>query len=279
MPDPDGPYAYLHSYREGDQHGLFARIPRESAFQTERDQEDILLDIDALAKTASGFFNIGQISHSPDHLHLAFSVDYHGAENFEIFIKPINGDIFSTGVKSSSGSLQWAADGKTLFWVEKDENQRPYAVFAKNVLTPEAQVKLIYKENDPGFFVSVDESDTGQYILINSHNHTTSEIWAIPSHSPDETPKCLSPRQSGHEYSFHDTETEASILSNRDGATNFQIFTAPISTPEFRHWAPLIPHDPAALIIGIETYQGHLCLLYTSPSPRDQRGSRMPSSA
>ena len=25
--------------------------------------------------------------------------------------------------------------------------------------------------------------------------------------------------------------------------------------------------------------QGNICLLYTSPSPRDQRGSRMPSSA
>ena len=27
------------------------------------------------------------------------------------------------------------------------------------------------------------------------------------------------------------------------------------------------------------TARGNLCLLYTSPSPRDQRGSRMPSSA
>ena len=27
------------------------------------------------------------------------------------------------------------------------------------------------------------------------------------------------------------------------------------------------------------TTQGYTCLLYTSPSPRDQRGSRMPSSA
>ena len=26
-------------------------------------------------------------------------------------------------------------------------------------------------------------------------------------------------------------------------------------------------------------YEGNICLLYTSPSPRDQRGSRMPSSA
>ena len=28
-----------------------------------------------------------------------------------------------------------------------------------------------------------------------------------------------------------------------------------------------------------EKYQYLICLLYTSPSPRDQRGSRMPSSA
>ena len=28
-----------------------------------------------------------------------------------------------------------------------------------------------------------------------------------------------------------------------------------------------------------ETDLGYICLLYTSPSPRDQRGSRMPSSA
>ena len=30
-------------------------------------------------------------------------------------------------------------------------------------------------------------------------------------------------------------------------------------------------------LLNLSSYQG--CLLYTSPSPRDQRGSRMPSSA
>ena len=32
-------------------------------------------------------------------------------------------------------------------------------------------------------------------------------------------------------------------------------------------------------IIKNKTYANGVCLLYTSPSPRDQRGSRMPSSA
>ena len=32
-------------------------------------------------------------------------------------------------------------------------------------------------------------------------------------------------------------------------------------------------------VLALDALQGAGCLLYTSPSPRDQRGSRMPSSA
>ena len=52
---------------------------------------------------------------------------------------------------------------------------------------------------------------------------------------------------------------------------------------------PLIGVDVARLEKEMEQYQNlldenadyayRICLLYTSPSPRDQRGSRMPSSA
>ena len=42
-----------------------------------------------------------------------------------------------------------------------------------------------------------------------------------------------------------------------------------------------IDPDLIAMLIAYEDkrYWDHNCLLYTSPSPRDQRGSRMPSSA
>ena len=43
-------------------------------------------------------------------------------------------------------------------------------------------------------------------------------------------------------------------------------------TGEFQSFSGVINFDPAAPETGS-------CLLYTSPSPRDQRGSRMPSSA
>ena len=40
-------------------------------------------------------------------------------------------------------------------------------------------------------------------------------------------------------------------------------------------------YDPFLMLdeFGSENKDDYICLLYTSPSPRDQRGSRMPSSA
>ena len=38
-------------------------------------------------------------------------------------------------------------------------------------------------------------------------------------------------------------------------------------------------HGMAMGVSGFIYYHENTCLLYTSPSPRDQRGSRMPSSA
>ena len=41
----------------------------------------------------------------------------------------------------------------------------------------------------------------------------------------------------------------------------------------------LLKTDKEASTAREKAYQDYVCLLYTSPSPRDQRGSRMPSSA
>ena len=47
--------------------------------------------------------------------------------------------------------------------------------------------------------------------------------------------------------------------------------TPPAKVFDLSHWNITLPMD--------KNRDGKVCLLYTSPSPRDQRGSRMPSSA
>ena len=69
------------------------------------------------------------------------------------------------------------------------------------------------------------------------------------------------------EYWFTD-DGVSMTPGNYDGVSKFSIRGLEIS-------AKLDPEDPDAFVTGLS----FVCLLYTSPSPRDQRGSRMPSSA
>ncbi|MEP3891163.1 MAG: S9 family peptidase [Hellea sp.] len=261
VPSPDGAFAYNHRFRSGDQHGLYERVAIDPSTKTPAGEPQTILDAEALSKNHPAYFDLGGVAHSDDQNWLAYSVDVTGAENYEIFVKTMDGEARSTGVTKSAGGLQWAKDNAAIFWVERDENQRPYAVFAKNIHDAADSPRLIYKETDPGFFVSVAETDSGNFIQINSHNHTTSEIWVIPADAPHTAPSCVSPRQAGLEYSLHDQGGYFYILTNANDATDFAIMRAPIGHTAFDNWEDYIPHASGTLIIGIETYEHFLVRL------------------
>ena len=263
VPSPDGIFAYYHRYRKGDQHGIYGRKAFDAKARQAVGDETVMLDADAVAAEIKGdFFNLGAIEHSRDHKWLAYTVDRNGSETYEIFLRNIeSGETRSTGITTCAGGVQWAADSQTLFWVERDENQRPYAVFAKDVHDAADTPRLIYKETDPGFFVSVGESESGRYLEISSHNHITSEVHRLLADNPTRAPICVSPRKDSREYSLHETGEDVYILTNTDGATDFQIMKAKDAAPEASQWETFIPHTPGSLILGAESYAGHLVWL------------------
>jgi oligopeptidase B len=57
VPAPDGPYAYMRKFREGGQHEMFGRIPRDGG------ETEIVLDGDALAANQE-YFKFGGARHS-----------------------------------------------------------------------------------------------------------------------------------------------------------------------------------------------------------------------
>ena len=69
----------------------------------------------------------------------------------------------------------------------------------------------------------------------------------------------------------------AAVLSNLQGTKHNWAFQGE-PEPELNNRR--LQHDRGKTLGGSSSINGMLyCLLYTSPSPRDQRGSRMPSSA
>ncbi len=257
----DGPYAYSERYRPGDQYGLFVRHKADPKSRKISETEEILLDADKLASGYS-FFNLGTVTHSPDHKLLAYSVDIAGSEKFKVFIRDLaSGDLLSVLIENTTGGIVWGEDSQTLYWVERDDNQRPANVYRQNILKTDIAAKLIYSETDPGFFVGVGKSDANNFIEISTHNHTTSEVWLIDAADGQAAPICAAARRNDIEYELHEHGDYFYIRTNQDEATDFKVMRCLKTKTDPKYWEDVIAHKPGTLILGLDSYAAHLVRL------------------
>jgi len=259
VPAPDGAYNYGTRYREGGQHPLFVRTPRKS--DVDGRDETILLDGDALAE-GKAYFRFGGASHSDDHTLMAWSADDKGSEKYTLRIRDFStGDDLPDTIEETSGGGVWSADGKSVFYTLLDDNHRPSKVFRHRLGADPANDELIYEEKDSGFFVGVGRTQSGRFLVIDCHDHQTSEVWLLDLHAPDAALFRVSPREVGHEYSVEDQGDALIILTNADGAEDFKIVTASLSAPGRDTWTDLVAHEPGRLILAHMTFESWLVWL------------------
>ena len=173
VPAPDGAYEYFVSYVTGGQYPRLCRRPRGGG------AEEMLIDGN---KEAEGkpYWQLGAVAHSPDHRYLAYAVDKKGSELFTIKIRDIaTGKDLREALPDTRSAIVWGADSKTLFYVRLDANQRPLYVYRHRVGTPGKSDVLIYEEKDKGFYVGVDQTQSSRFVIIEAHDHQTTEIYLI----------------------------------------------------------------------------------------------------
>src|SRR5262249_10261758 len=114
---------------------------------------------------------------------------------------------------------------------------------------------------DSGYYVSVDETQSGRFVLICAHDHQTSEIFLIDSDQPESAPRVVAARQHGHEYSVDHHGDRLIVLTNSSGAEDFRICEAALADPSAANWREIVPHKPGRLILDIVAYARHLVRL------------------
>ncbi len=255
VPSPDGPYAYLSKFREGGQHQLFGRTPREGG------EADIILDGDQLAAEHE-YFKFGGSRHSPDHRFQAWSADTKGSEYFSIRVREweTRKDLDDV-VEETDGAVVWSSDASAFFYVKLDDNHRPLQVWRHRLGTRQSDDVLVYEERDAGWFTHIHESSTGRYCVIAGGDHETSEQRLIDLADPNATPRLVAVREEGVQYSVNDRGDQLFILTNADGAIDFKIVTAPLHAPERTSWRDLIPYREGIFVLDVELYSGHMVRL------------------
>ncbi|MGF1545702.1 MAG: S9 family peptidase [Thiotrichales bacterium] len=255
VPAPDGPHAYGVSYRAGGEQPRYFRTPRDGG------EPEILLDGDHEA-AGKAYFRLASADHSPDHAKLLWGHDDKGSEFYELRVRDLaSGTELPDRVADSDGGGAWDAVSAGFFYARLDENHRSSSIHYHALGTAAEADRLVYQEPDPGFFMGVRQSRLNDWILLDIHDHETSEYHLIPAAQPDAVPRLVQARETGVEYDLEEGGEEFFILTNADGAKDFKIVTAPVATPQRAHWRDLVAHQPGRLILEHQAYREHLVWL------------------
>lgn len=255
VPAKDGPFAYAVRWVGGGQHPLHVRSRRDGG------GEEVLIDGNARAEGRS-YFRLAGVSHAPDHAHVVWGADENGSEFFRLRVRDVDGGSdLDDAIEETGGEAEWAADGKSFFYVRLDEQHRPSRVFHHRLGDLASADRLVYEEADPGFFVGLGKTRSGRFVAISIHDHETSEIRLIPADRPEEPPLLVAPRLTGEEYDVEHVGETFYVLTNHGDAEDFHIMTAPVAAPGRENWTTLVPHRPGRLILSLEAYRDHLVRL------------------
>ncbi|WP_106751933.1 S9 family peptidase [Pannonibacter carbonis] len=249
VPMPDGPYEYGLRYVTGGQHPILTRTSRGGG------DEQILIDGD---KEAAGkaYFKLAGATHSDDHSRLAWAYDDKGSEFYTLKLRDMaTGADMASVIEDTAGGGEFSACGRYLFYIRVDANHRPSKLFRHEIGTDPATDVLVYEEADAGFFMGVGKTQSGSHIVIDIHDHETSEVHVIPADAPTSAPRLIAARETAIEYSVDESGGQFFILTNADDAEDFKIVTAPVSDPGRANWSDLVPHKGGRLILSVTAYK------------------------
>ena len=255
VPAPDGPFSYASRYIQGGQYPLIVRTPRDGG------DEQVMLDGNKEAE-GKAFFRLASTAHSPDHELLAWAVDTKGSEYFTIQVRTLaDGTERDDKIEETTGGVVWSADSTCFYYIWLDDNHRPCKVFRHKLGTSQADDELIYEERDAGFFVGIGKSQSGDVIIIDCHDHETSECYLLDAHDNTSTPRLVSEREDGVEYHIDEGAGTLYILTNADEAEDFKLATVSVDAPGRENWVDLVPHEAGQLILSHDIFARHLVWL------------------
>lgn len=213
------------TYQERSQKGKDYNL----IYQLSEQGEKVFFDENFRAEGHS-YYALEDWAPSPDNSLLAVSEDFIGRRKYTIrFLENSTQQFLDDAINDTDGSIVWANDNKTIFYVKKDpETLREFQVFKHILGQNSALDELIFEEKDERFAVFIDKSLTNKYIEICSQSSTTSETHLIDADAPNEKPVVFLARKNKHIYSVHHHDLGFYILSNNRAKNNKLVFSKEI---------------------------------------------------
>jgi oligopeptidase B len=253
VPYADGAWEYLIRTEKGRQYARYCRRPvgRPEA-------EEVFLDVNALAE-GQAFMSIGTLSVSPDGRLLAYTTDATGFRQYTLAVKDLTTGELLSDTAERVGSLVWAADSATLFYVTEDEQtKRQDRVFR---LALGGAAVEVFHEEDERFNVDVGRTRDRAYLLLEVRSHTTSETWFLPANDVEGEFTRIAERVDDEEYDVDHREGFFYIHTNA-GAEQFRLMRAPVGSKGREDWVEVLAENPEAPLEDFDLFRDFLVASY-----------------
>jgi oligopeptidase B len=270
VPVRHGPFWYRTRTETGREYPVWERWPSGDGTDPTPPPPDavaVVLDENVEAD-GHDYFAVGAFSPSPTHRRLAWSLDVHGDERYELRVRALDTGVDGTDrIPRTAASVAWLDDDHLVYLVT-DDAERPHQLWRHRVGTDPGDDVLVLTEDDERFWLDVERTRSGAYVVVSAESRTTSEVWLLSCASPTAAPLLVEPRRAGHEYTVDHWgrgpdgagEDLLVVLTNDDGAEDFAVATVPAATPGRAHWRSLVGPVPGRRITGIDAFASHVVL-------------------
>jgi oligopeptidase B len=249
-------YWYYTRFVPGQDYPIFAR--RRGAMTA---AEEIMLDGNAMA-LGHEYFQIGAAEVSRDGRLLAYTEDDVGRRQYTLKIKDLTtGALLRDAVTNAEPDFVWAADNKTLLYVEKDPVTLLSVRVHKHQLGAEQKDDvLVYEELDHSYYMSVGKSRSEKYLFIELQSTQQTEVRYADASDPQLRFTPVLAREANLEYHVDSFGHDFIIRTNWQ-APNFRIMRAPITSSNDKNtWHEIVPTRPDALIENFEVSRHYLAI-------------------
>jgi oligopeptidase B len=242
-------YWYYSRTEEGKQYPVLCRKK-----ETLSSPEDVMLDVNELAK-GEKFMSLGETEVSDDSNLLAYTTDNVGFRQYQLHIKDLRTGKLLPDAAERVNSITWAADNKTLFYATEDaETKRSDQVHRHVLATDVAADPVVFNEKDERYYVRLERTRDGKYLVMSSGSHMTSEERFVAADTPTGNWKLIEPRKEGVKY-YADEGEDVFYIRVNDTDPSYRLVTAPVASPGKAHWTELIAAGKDVPIEDVDVFK------------------------
>jgi oligopeptidase B len=260
-----GPWWYYERTYEGRSYPLHCRRATDDvAFPADLDGpgEQVVLDENEVAE-GHAFCSVGVLEVSPDHATCALGVDFEGDERHTLTFRSLDGGDAPTEAIADVGyAVAWTTDSRSVLYVRVDDAWRPFELWRHDLWTDPRDDRLLYREDDERFRVSVSRSRDDAALVVHLSSSMTTEVRVADATDPTSL-RVLWPRRHGVECDVeHLTAPDGSAwwvaTTNDGGAVDFKVVAArDDAAPSFRD---VVAEVPGRRVRGVEAFRTHLAV-------------------